>query len=127
MASIAYNKRKGREWENAVALVAQATGFPHAERRVKKGRYDEGDITGMAHVVLECKNGRSVSPGQAVDEARVEGENAEALIYAAAKKRERKPPERGFFLTDLDHGLLIVRAALVAVSDHGPGVLRADR
>lgn len=56
---------KGREAENAVATFLQGVGFPHTERRTKRGGYvdmdgalipaDAGDLTGIPGVVIQVK------------------------------------------------------------------------
>lgn len=114
MGSMNYAKRKGREWENATALAAQGAGFKNAERRSKKGRYDEGDIVGIPRTVIECKAEKTLDFAGAVDEAREEANNAEASIYFAAIKRRRYPVERGFFVTDLGMGRLLLGHSLPA-------------
>lgn len=59
------NVDKGREAENAVAAYLSLHGFPHAERRTKRGGYvdldgvlvpaDAGDLTGIPGVVVQVK------------------------------------------------------------------------
>lgn len=119
MGSMQYAKRKGREWENATALVAQGAGFKNAERRTKKGRYDEGDIVGIPRTVIECKAEKTLNFAGAVDEAREEADNAGASIYFAAVKRRRHPSERGFFVTDRGMGLLLLDHSLPAKVTEG--------
>lgn len=70
----------------AVVRVFNANGFPHAERRVQKGRYDEGDLTGVPGVAVEIKGGnaaRTASDAQIeawLDETEVERINSDANI-----------------------------------------------
>lgn len=59
------NVDKGREAENAVAAFLSLRGFPHVERRTKRGGYvdldgvlvpaDAGDLTGIPGVVIQVK------------------------------------------------------------------------
>lgn len=59
------NVDKGREAENAVAAFLSLHGFPHVERRTKRGGYvdldgvlvpaDAGDLTGIPGVVVQVK------------------------------------------------------------------------
>ena len=60
------NVDKGREAENAVAVVFQRLGMPGAERRAKRGGYmdlpdgqrvhrDAGDLAGIPGVVVQVK------------------------------------------------------------------------
>lgn len=56
MASLANNKAKGRMWENAVAeWLGSRLGF-NVERRRLMGTADRGDLAGLPHLVVECKN-----------------------------------------------------------------------
>lgn len=68
--------------------VAQYLG---GERRVKEGRNDRGDITGVhagGHdVVLECKNCTRTDLPQWWREAEAEAANAETIVYAVVHKR----------------------------------------
>ena len=59
------NVDKGREAESAVAAFLSLHGFPHVERRAKRGGYvdvdgvlvpaDAGDLTGIPGVVVQVK------------------------------------------------------------------------
>ena len=70
----------------AVARYFAANGFPHCERRVQKGRYDEGDLTGIPGICVEVKGGnaaRNASDGLIeswLDETETERRNANADI-----------------------------------------------
>jgi hypothetical protein len=46
---------KGREAENFTASYLKEHGFPHMERRTKKGRLDQGDLTGSPGLMWEVK------------------------------------------------------------------------
>lgn len=46
---------KGREAENFTARYLAENGFPHMERRTKKGRLDQGDLTGSPGIMWEVK------------------------------------------------------------------------
>lgn len=46
----AYHRQKGSTFERLTADYLKANGFPFADRRVKSGNKDKGDIGGvMAH------------------------------------------------------------------------------
>lgn len=59
------NVEKGRAAENAVAAFLSVRGFPHVERRAKRGGYvdvdgvlvpaDAGDLTGIPGLVVQVK------------------------------------------------------------------------
>lgn len=53
--SLANNKAKGRDYENAVSRWFNEHGF-RTERRRLQGVEDRGDLTGTPHLVVECKN-----------------------------------------------------------------------
>lgn len=46
---------KGRDAENFTAQFLKENGFPHMERRTKKGRLDQGDLTGSPGLMWEVK------------------------------------------------------------------------
>lgn len=46
---------KGRDAENFTAQYLKENGFPHMERRTKKGRLDQGDLTGSPGLMWEVK------------------------------------------------------------------------
>lgn len=46
---------KGREAENFTAQFLIVNGWPYVERRTKKGRLDQGDITGTPGLMWEVK------------------------------------------------------------------------
>lgn len=68
-------------------------GFPFADRRVKTGAKDKGDIGGVLDWVIECKApgpGKPLNLSQALTEAEVEAANAGASMFAAVVKRTQK-------------------------------------
>lgn len=83
------NGRLGASFERAVADLF-ATVFPFADRRVKTGAKDKGDIGGVPGWVFECKNEKSIRLAAYMDEATIECENAGADWYAAIVKRRGK-------------------------------------
>lgn len=87
-------KAAGSSFERALADFLAAHGFPFADRRVKSGARDRGDIGGVvAHgqrVVLEAKNTARVNLGVWAAEAEAERVNDGALVGVVVHKRHGK-------------------------------------
>lgn len=67
--------------------------FPYADRRVKTGAKDKGDIGGIPHWVIECKSpgpGKPLNLSAAMKEAQAEAQNAGVTRFAAVVKRTQK-------------------------------------
>lgn len=90
----AYHRQKGSSFERLVADYLKANGFPFADRRVKNGAKDKGDIGGVGieagRLVLECKNTSKISLGTWAAEAEVERLNDKALAGVIVHKRHGK-------------------------------------
>lgn len=90
----AYHRAKGSSFERLVADYLKAKGFPFADRRVKNGSKDKGDIGGVGteagRLVLECKNTSKISLGVWAAEAEAERLNDEALAGVVIHKRHGK-------------------------------------
>lgn len=90
----AYHRQKGSSFERLVADYLKYNGFPFADRRVKSGAKDRGDIGGVGteagRLVLECKNTSKTSLGTWAAEAEVERVNDEALAGVVIHKRHGK-------------------------------------
>lgn len=104
-------KQIGTDAERAVAKYLVANGFPHAERRALKGRYDCGDVTGIPGVVVEVKGGATAklaAPGlvvQWLEQTRTEVTNAKADVGVLVLQR------RGYGLDRAGYWWAIVPAA----------------
>jgi Holliday junction resolvase len=89
-----YYRQKGSSFERLVADYLKANGFPFADRRVKSGAKDKGDIGGVyilgQPIVLECKNTSKISLGTWAAEAESERVNDEALAGVVIHKRHGK-------------------------------------
>ena len=87
-------KAAGSSFERQAADFLKANGFPFADRRVKSGAKDKGDIGGVhVHgrpVVLECKNTARINLGTWAAEAEVERVNDDALVGLVVHKRHGK-------------------------------------
>lgn len=84
------SKQKGTAFESAVVEYFKAHGFPTVERRALHGNTDKGDIAGVRNWTFELKNRKALNLGGALDEARIEAQNAGTALYAAIVKRPRK-------------------------------------
>jgi Holliday junction resolvase len=89
-----YHRQKGSSFERMIADYFKAHGFPFADRRVKSGSRDRGDIGGVhAHdqrLVFEAKNTAKISLGTWANEAEAERINDEALAGVIVHKRHGK-------------------------------------
>ena len=92
----AYHRRKGSSFERLIADYLKSNGFPFADRRVKNGAKDRGDIGGVhvhgSPVVFEAKNTTRISLGTWAAEAEQERVNDGALAGVIVHKRHGKGP-----------------------------------
>lgn len=70
--------RSGTHYEQAFAEYLATAGFPHAERRVKYGPKDKGDITGTPALCWEIKSGSKLLLPEWLRETETERVNANA-------------------------------------------------
>lgn len=90
------SKQKGTAWETAVVRYL-AEYSPTVERRALHGGRDLGDVTGIAGVVIECKNEKTLALASYVDEAIAEGDNANADVAVAwIHRRGKASPADGY-------------------------------
>jgi hypothetical protein len=66
-----------------------------------RGTDDRGDIAGIPGVVIECKNTARLELAQAVDEAELEGRNANARVAVAVIKRRGKSAAGAYVVMSL--------------------------
>jgi hypothetical protein len=98
---------KARAALEAADAYDEAHGFPFADRRVKTGAKDTGDIGGVhVHdqpVAIEVKNyGGRLEPSTWLKEAQVEAVNADAAIgVVVAKRRGTTEPGHQYVLLEL--------------------------
>lgn len=87
-------KKAGSSFERMVADYLKENGFPFADRRVKNGAKDKGDIGGVhvhdQRLAIEVKNTAKISLGTWAVEAEVERVNDEALAGVILHKRHGK-------------------------------------
>jgi hypothetical protein len=80
-------KAKGTSFESLVVAYLVDQGWLHAERRALTGTHDKGDITGTGPLVWECKNHKTLSFSEWIEEAEVERVNASADFGVVVAKR----------------------------------------
>lgn len=99
----AYHRQKGSSFERMIADYFKANGFPFADRRVKSGAKDKGDIGGVGtdagRLVLECKNTSKISLGTWATEAETERINDTALAGMIIHKRHGKGQAKDQWVT----------------------------
>jgi len=87
-------KAAGSSMERMVADYFKENGFPFADRRVKTGAADKGDVGGVhAHgerLAIEVKNTAKISLGVWAAEAETERVNDQALAGLVVHKRHGK-------------------------------------
>ena len=104
--------RKGADWEQKVADYLKEA-FPLAERRVKNGRYDRGDTSGVPNVCIECKAERSIDLPGYLGELDVEQANADARFGFVFVKNRRHGIGDGYAVLSIEKA----RALLVVLRD----------
>lgn len=89
-----YHRQKGSSFERLVADFLKDHGFPFADRRVKTGRKDTGDVGGVhihgQRVTIEAKNTVRIGLATWASEAEVERFNDGALAGVIVHKRHGK-------------------------------------
>lgn len=88
---------KGARWERRLADWLQDHGYPHADRRVKTGRNDKGDIGGVPFTV-EAKNCKALDLAGWLDEAEKESENAGTTRFVVCFPRRNRQVGDGYCL-----------------------------
>jgi len=87
-------KAAGSSMERLVADYFKVNGFPFADRRVKTGAKDCGDVGGVhvhdRRLAIEVKNTAKISLGTWAAEAEVERINDQALAGLIVHKRHGK-------------------------------------
>src|SRR5687767_4279938 len=99
----AYHRQKGSSMERMVADYLRNNGFPFADRRVKTGAADKGDIGGVhvhgERLAIEVKNTAKVSLGVWAGEAEVERVNDGAIAGVVVHKRHGKGQAKDQWVT----------------------------
>lgn len=118
-------RRAGSKWEKAVAAyMAYRLDDDRIEQRVKYGKKDRGDITGVRfngrRVVLECKNRKEMNERGALREAETERGNDDADFGVAVLKFEGIGME---FETMGQHEVVMTLDTFLAFLAGGPDLL----
>jgi len=106
--------RRGADWEQKVADYLKEE-FPMVERRVKNGRLDRGDITGLGSVVIEAKAERVIDLPGYLGELEVEQDNDSASFGFVFVKNRRHSVEDGYAVLSI----AAARRLLVLLRDAG--------
>lgn len=83
----------GTRWESVIVEYLKGSGWPHARRRAKTGKFDQGDVTpgdGWP-VTIEAKDVRTRAIAEWVAEAEIEAINAGLPVGVVWAKRAGKP------------------------------------
>ena len=90
----AYHRQKGSSMERLVADYFRDNGFPFADRRVKTGAKDCGDVGGVhvhdQRLAIEVKNTARLALGTWAAETETERVNDQALAGLIVHKRHGK-------------------------------------
>jgi hypothetical protein len=101
--------RIGSEWEQRCVNYMAKNGFPYAERRVKNGPKDRGDLAGVPGVMLEFKAERAYDLAGYMNEVAVEKTNAHAQVGAAVVKRRKHGVDRAYVVMEFKDFLDLIR------------------
>ena len=101
--------RTGAEWETVVTEYLKANGFPLAERRVKNGRFDRGDHSGVPSTCIESKAERAIDIPGYLAELEVEQENAEARFGFVFIKNRRHSVRDGYAVMTIEKAVALLR------------------
>lgn len=101
MGSRAYNKAKGAKAENDVAKAYRDDGYDEADRRVRNGKNDRGDIAGVPQVCTEVKAEVSYAGKLSgwLAEAETERENAGAYLGVVWHKKKGTTDPLDWYVT----------------------------
>ena len=92
----------GTRWESRLVKYLQDQGFPLAERRVRSGAKDKGDVAGIQGICIEAKNVRKMALADWIDEAEVERVNASADLTFVVFPRRNHRVGKAYVLCSLD-------------------------
>ena len=103
------NGRKGSSWEKVICDYLNVMGWPYAERRVKRGSNDAGDVGGIPGVVIEAKAVQKIDLAGFMDEVRVEKANAKAQIGACVIKRRNHGVDRAYVVMEFRDWIELIK------------------
>lgn len=91
-------KAKGTAAETAVVNYLKQV-FPHVERRTLNGKHDRGDVNLFPFTTIEVKDQVRMQLSTWLDEATVEGANANSWLNVVFHKRARKGSPKDWYVT----------------------------
>lgn len=92
----------GTRFETRLVRYLAEKGFPYAERRVRSGSKDRGDVSGIPGVCIEAKAVKRLAIPEWVDESLVEQINAGAQLAYVIWPRKNHHIGRAFVVCELD-------------------------
>ena len=92
----------GTRFESRLVKHLQERGFPLAERRVRSGAKDRGDVSGIMDICIEAKAVKRIALAEWLDEAIVERDNAHAALTFVIFPRKNHHIGRAYVLCELD-------------------------
>jgi len=101
--------RKGASWEKDVAVYLASNGFELAERRVKEGRFDRGDISGVPLYTIECKAERVIDLPGYLRELKVEQANADTPFGVVFVEARRHGTAEGYAVRTIEDEVALMR------------------
>lgn len=103
---------KGTRFETECVNLAIERGWPDAARLPKKGADDEGDLYIVPDVTIEAKNRKALDLAGAIDQAKVERDNAGTAWAVAVVKRRGKGAAGAYLVQEFGQWLDRERAIL---------------
>lgn len=92
----------GTRFETRLVRYLAEKGFPYAERRVRSGSKDRGDVSGVPGICIEAKAVKKFDLAGWVDESLVEQANAGAQLTYVVFPRKNHHIGRAYVLCELD-------------------------
>lgn len=132
------NGAKGTEHETKIVRLFKRMFWPDADRLVKTGRLDRGDLRGPRGWTIEAKNLGAINLPKMIAEARTEAGNDGRRWFAGIQKARRGVNSSGriedaYFVVPLEMGALLMRAVEIlegmrgiAAGDIGEWLAKVD-
>ncbi len=95
------SKEKGSRYEKAVADYLKSCGYTEVARQRGTGTLDQGDLAGLRHWVVECKDHGHPQWWDFVRQANVEATNAGKPFGVAIQKKRNASVEDSIVMMDL--------------------------
>ena len=102
------NKAKGSAWERAVSVYLNDNGFK-VQRKLATGGPDQGDLEGLPHWAVECKDHARPAWWDFVRQANVEAKNASKPWGVAVVKKRQAPTAQALVVMDLDTWVSVLK------------------